>query len=172
MSSYPFWSFDFALPDDLDPALHRVLESLALDALPDPADLGTLHPVPRHYLGDWRRLLVGPGEPQVGSPVRLSGAPGASRSLSLSFSQHDDEFANVGWVFWLWVLRLAAAAGRSTVLLGHHHAFERHDPQFDLIVRDATGISEGGTTITYAELDAAWADVVADPYWATWASHP
>lgn len=169
MSSYPFWSFDFTLPDDLDPAVHRVLEALALDALPDPADLGTLHPVPRYYLGDWRRLTWH-GEANVGSPIRLTGAPGPSRSLSMSFSQHDDEFANVGWVFWLWVLRLAAAAGRTPALIGYHHAFERHDPEFDLVVRDATGISEGTTTLTYADLDAAWADVVADPCWATWRS--
>jgi hypothetical protein len=111
MSAYPCWSLNFDLRSDLPTHVMSVLTDVAGDIIPDEAQLAELHPVVNFYLSDWRRMLRTESPPYVGSPIRLFRSRnrdlGEADCLSIEFCQHDDEHADGGWVFWLWVLSLA-----------------------------------------------------------------
>lgn len=167
VSAYPSWSFHLSLRDDIEPSVLRVLTAVARDVAPDPADLGALHPVPAHYLQDWRRMLTGELPPYVGPPVRLSGAVGQEHCLTIEFSQHDDEHANGGWVLWVWVLQLAARSKYLTDV-GSHNFDRRDSTQSRPILLDASGADMGGQRLSWAELDEIWADLTSDRQWDGW----
>ncbi len=99
VSTYPYWSLSFPIRDDVDPVIVRVLQAVAADSIPEPVDLAALHPVPRYYLADWRRLLNGESEPFMGCPIRLSRDFLGRQQMSIEFSQHDNECADGGWIF-------------------------------------------------------------------------
>lgn len=168
MSDYPSWTFRVPLRPDADPAALRALDAVARDVRPERADLDTLHPVVAHYLEDWARMLHFEPEPYVGSPVRLSGIGSHEPSLTIEFSQHDDEHADGGYVLWLWVLTLAARPLHGRSVVGHHVPTRRYDGDWRPIAVDASGIDLHGTTMTWDELDDLWADVAADVSWASW----
>lgn len=165
---YPSWSFRIPLRADVDPATVSVLEAVARDARPDPADLGTLHPVVARYLADWTRLLTGEHPPYVGPPVRLSRRWSGELVVSVELSQHDDAFANGGDVLWLWALQLVARPERDRVLIGHD-ALDRDDVDRYAIVADPTGVDEGrGDPLLWADVERTWAECVDDPAWSAW----
>ncbi|MFS0703416.1 hypothetical protein AB6N23_02730 [Cellulomonas sp. 179-A 9B4 NHS] len=161
MSDYPAWSFRVPLRRDAEPAALRALAAVARDVPPDREDLDALHPVVAYYLEDWARMLHYEPEPYVGSPVRLSGIGTHEPSLTIEFSQHDDEHAEVGYVLWLWVLTLAARPQREPWLIGHHVPTRRYECEWKAITVDPSGIDLHGDPMSWAELDAAWAELVA-----------
>ena len=168
MSMWHTWSFRIPLRADLDAATLRVLEAVARDTAPAPEDLARLHPVVAHYLGNWTRLLTGEEPPFVGPPLRLSGHWSGDRVLAVDFSQHDDEFANGGYVLWAWALQLIARPGRGRVLIGHH-APDRDDLTWYPVVAGPDGVDEGrGRVLTWAEIERGWAEMLDDTSWATY----
>ncbi|GIG36213.1 hypothetical protein [Cellulomonas pakistanensis] len=168
MSSRPVWSFRLPLRPDVHPATLRVLEAVARDTPPDPADLATLHPVVAHYLGDWTRMLTNEEPPHVGPPVRLSGLGGATPLLTIEFTQHDDEFANGGWVMFLWAYQLTARPARGRVLIGHHAPADRESTGWQEVVADATGVASGEVVVGWDEITGEWQRLLDDPAWAGW----
>ncbi|HYQ74585.1 hypothetical protein [Cellulomonas sp.] len=158
MSMYPAWSFRIPLRTDVDPATLRVLEAVARDTPPEPADLATLPPGVAHYLGDWTRMLTAERPPYVGPPVRLSRHWGGGVVAMIEFSQHDDEFADGGYDLWAWVLQLVARPAQDRVLIGHGAA-DHDDLDWRPVVADAVGVTEGDDPVTpWQELDAYWAE--------------
>lgn len=168
VSEYPTWTFRIPLRDDLEPATLRVLEAVAHDTAPDAEDLETLHPVVSHYLADWRRMLTAELPPYVGPPVRLSGLGTTEATLTIEFSQHDDEHANGGYVMWVWALRLAERPARGRCLIGHRGPTLRQNDDWEAIVVDADGTRVSGVPLTWAEVDEIWESLVADPVWQAW----
>jgi hypothetical protein len=167
---YHSWSFRIPLQPHVAPETVRVLEAVARDTSPAAADLSTLHPVVAYYLADWTRLLTGEHPPYVGSPVRLSRHGSGNLVVAIEFSQHDDEFANGGYVLWAWALRLAVRPRSGRILIGHH-AFDRDDLRWDPVVVDATGVDEGrGDIMSWADIDQSWTELSADPSWSAWGS--
>ena len=169
MSDYPTWSFRVPLRDDIDPATMRVLDAVARDAAPAEEDLATLHPVVRYYLSDWTHMLTGELPPYVGPPVRLSGLGTTMPTLTIEFSQHDDEQANGGWIMWLWVLRLVARPPEGWVMLvGHQGPSLRTNNDWKPIVVDGEGFDLGGTPRSWEQLEGAWADTADPAAWEGW----
>ena len=172
MSAYPFWSVSFDLRKDVSSVERRVLAAVAVDQAPDPVDLEQLHPVLRYYLTDWRRMLTDEAEPRIGTPVRLRSdraIEDPSVVVSIEFCQHDDEHANGGWVFWLWVCRLVAqprSAERRVIGL---HGMYRGDHATQLIYVDRAGFEENGARTSFEEIESAWA-WAANATWESW--HP
>lgn len=169
MSSRPVWSFRLPLRPDVDPATVRVLEAVARDTPPDPADLATLHPVVAHYLGDWTRMLQDTElPPYAGPPVRLSGLGTSSPLLMIEFTQHDDVFAGGGWVMFLWAYQLSERPTRESVLIGHHAPADRESTGWQEIVAEPTGIRSGEVVVGWDEITAEWQRLLDDPGWAGW----
>lgn len=173
MSTYPFWSLKFDMRPDVEAVTRRVLTAVAGDVRPRDDDLQQLHPVPRHYLADWRRMLSDEVEPMIGPPVRLSSDRRATEPasvLSIEFSQHDDEFANGGYLFWLWVLRLVA---RPTDEFRHViglHGLYRGDYDTKLVYADRDGIVDYHRRMSFDELEDNWHALVLDQDWTGWSN--
>lgn len=104
MSTYPFWLLSFGLRGDLQPQVMEVLCAVGRGDTPDPADLDRLPPAPRHYLQDLGRMHSDQGQAVCGTPVRTAPSAwgGGPLTMTIEFSQHDDDYANGGWLFWLW----------------------------------------------------------------------
>jgi len=172
MSAYPFWSLFFRVRPDIEPAALHVLQAVASNQPADQDDLAALHPVVRYYLSDWRRLLTDEQAPFFGPPLRLSQSNSSSPELlmSIEFSQHDDEHANGGYIFWLWLLRLVAQPNdpRFREVIGCHGLY-RNDYDTKLVVVDDAGILDGDARITFDELGTTWAQVVESSAWDDWA---
>ena len=171
MSTYPFWSLSFPIRPDVDPATLRVLTAVASDVAPNDDDLERLHPVLRYYLADWSRLLADALPPFIGPPIRLSHdrRAGPHVLMSIEFSQHDDEFADGGWVFWTWVLRLVERPeGDPTRSVIGCHGLYRNDYDTRLIYVDSNGVLDGDTRISFDDLDTTWNGVVSDQGWEGW----
>lgn len=160
MSAYPFWSLNFDLRGDLPEHVMRVLAEVAADRTPRPQDLALLHPVVRYYLADWRRMLVGEADPRVGSPIRLfrhwNQDLGEADCLSIEFCQHDDQYANGGWVFWLWVLSLVHrpkhhSVSRSMIGFNAMHRGDAVSPQIYFVDQD--GLELGDLRMSFQEID-------------------
>ena len=161
MSAYPYWSLNFDLRDDLPERVMRVLSDVASDRAPRPQDLAVLHPVVRFYLSDWRRMLVGERDPRVGSPIRLfrswSRELGETDCLSIEFCQHDDEYANGGWVFWLWVLSLVhrpALQPASKSMIGFAATYRGDSLPPTVYFVDHDGLDLGDRHWAFEEIDA------------------
>ena len=171
MSTYPSWSLFFRVRPDLDERARKVLEAVASDRPPEHDDLATLHPVVRYYLSDWHRLLAGEQGPFSGPPLRLSRSLSSNPELlmSIEFSQHDDEYANGGYVFWLWVLRLVARPDPATSreVIGCHGLY-RNDDDTALVAVDAEGITDGGVQLSFDALDESWDQVESGSSWDDW----
>ena len=160
MSDYPYWSLNFDLRSDLPEHVMGVLRDVAAGRLPQEGDLAQLHPVVRFYLSDWTRMLVGEEEPWVGSPVRMfrhrNADLGEAEGLSIEFSQHDDEYANGGWVFWLWVLSLVhrpSPRPTSKSMIGFV-AFDRDQGEApNSYFADHEGLDLGDQHLTFQTID-------------------
>lgn len=165
MSTYPYWSLNFDLRADLPDHVRRVLADVAADRPPQSQDLASLHPVVRFYLSDWRRTLVGETDPRVGSPIRLfrhwNADLGEADCLSIEFCQHDDEYANGGWVFWLWVLSLAhrptARAGSKT-MIGIEALYRGDSASPCTYFVDHDGLHLGSRQLSFTEIDETLAN--------------
>jgi hypothetical protein len=168
MSSYPTWSLRIPLRSDVDPAALRVLEAVARDTPPPVEDLAQLHPVVAYYLGDWSRLHGPHSGPHVGPPLHLTGWGTSTPGLSIEFTQHDDEFANGGWVLWVWLLLLAARPERDQIVVGHEGPTQRFDPNWRPVVIDTRGIDMSFSPAPWDEVEQHWRDLHADPSWAGW----
>ena len=160
MSTYPFWSLNFDLRGDLPEHVVSVLTDVASDRASQPRDLAMLHPVVRFYLSDWRRMLVGERDPRVGSPIRLfragSSDLGETDCLSIEFCQHDDEYANGGWVFWLWVLSLVrrpAPHPASRRMIGFEAAYRGDAVSPTVYFADHNGLDLGDRHLAFQEID-------------------
>lgn len=170
MSTYPYWSLSFRMRPDVEPRTVRILESLARDAVPLPADLEALHPVLRYYLADWRRWLTGEDGPFVGPPIRLSSDHGG-RILSIEVSQHDDEFANGGWIFVMWIECLVARSDRpgERTVIGCRGLY-RNDYDTKLVVVTSAGVDEGwGHPVGFDVMEQTLADL-DEAGWDSWRS--
>lgn len=164
MSAYPYWSLNFDLRADLPDHVMRVLTDVACDQAPPPQDLALLHPVVRFYLSDWKRMLVREIDPRVGSPIRLFRYPirdlGEGDSLSIEFSQHDDEHANGGWVFWLWLLSLVhrpAPHPASRTMIGFEALYRGDTVSPTIYFVDSGGLDLGDRHLSFQEVDEALA---------------
>lgn len=160
MSNYPYWSLNFDLRADLPVHVMRVLTDVASDHASEAEDIALLHPVVRFYLSDWRRMLVGEEDPRVGSPVRLFRHGHADRGktdcLSIEFCQHDDEYANGGWVFWLWVLSLVRRPPphpESRSMIGFEAAYRGDAVSPEIYFVDHTGLDLGGRHNSFQQID-------------------
>lgn len=160
MSAYPYWSLNFDMRSDLPEHVMRVLRDVAADHLPREADLAQLHPVVRFYLSDWGRMLVGEEEPRVGSPVRMfrhrNADLGQADGLSIEFCQHDDEHANGGWVFWLWVLSLVhrpSSRPSSKSMIGFAAVDRDLDEAPNIYFVDHEGLDLGNRHLTFQQID-------------------
>lgn len=161
MSAYPYWSLNFDLRADLPNHVIRVLSDVAADRPPQPKDLSLLHPVVRFYLSDWRRMLVRETDPRVGSPIRLfrywNADLGEADCLSIEFCQHDDEYANGGWVFWLWVLSLVhrpsphPASGRN--MIGFEGLYRGDGMPPSIYFVDHIGLDLGSRELSFQQVD-------------------
>ncbi len=171
MSTYPHWSLSFRVRPDLDAAVLSVLKAVATDQSPGQEELASLHPVVRHYLSDWHRLLTDEQAPFFGPPLRLSQSNSSSPDLlmSIEFCQHDDEYANGGYIFWLWVLRLVARpdSPRFREVIGCR-GLCRNDYDTKLVVVDDTGFLDGDVRITFEEIEAMWSQVLDGSTWDAW----
>jgi hypothetical protein len=161
MSQYPWWRYDVPLRDDLDPALVRVLDAWTVGAVPSPADLATLHPVPRYHLGDWRRLVVDGPRPDLPLPLppMLSGEPGARR-LRLHVSLHDDTFADSGWVLWVWIATLVRPprAGQPPEVVGACGDDVRDEAE-QVMVLTEDGLEDRLGSLPFADVDDVWSSI-------------
>jgi hypothetical protein len=95
-------------------------------------------------------------EPVAGTPVRLArNSFSGRRAITVEFCQHDDDLANGGWVFYLWILNLVHRPypdeGRTAI---GHHGLCRGDAGAVLVWVDANGVIEGDRIWTFAEIDA------------------
>jgi hypothetical protein len=171
MSSYPYWSLNFDLRRDLPEQVMNVLRDVARDRPPEPTDLESLHPVCRFYLSDWRRMLVGELEPQLGSPLRLfrywNSDVGEVDGLSIEFAQHDDVYADGGWVFWMWVLNLAHRPephhlSRRMIGFGVANRGEGLPPEIYFL--DHEGIDVGSRRLSFQLIDETWANAQDDDF--------
>lgn len=159
MSLYPFWSLDFELRADVPDNVVRVLHAVAENTSPATKDLAALPQFARRYLVDWHGMLSDEDEQVAGTPVRLYRARYASGlCLSIAFSQHDDEFADLGWLFWLWVLNLVRRPVGSDVQVVGWHGVYRFDAASSLVSVDVHGVHEGGSHIPWGYLEATLAD--------------
>lgn len=167
MSAYPFWLLSFDLRDDLEPHVLRVLCAVGRGDPPDPTDLGRVPPAPRFYLEQPRRMQSDQGEPVAGTPVRVahSSSPGVLM-MTVEFAQHDDEFANGGWRFWLWVLSLARRPrpGQRREVLGHHGLY-RGDSESQLVYIAGEGVTENGRLVQFSEIDRELATESDGDFW-------
>ena len=168
MSTFPFWLLSFDLREDVETQVLEVLTAVGLGQDPDPVDLDRVPPVPRYYLEQPRRMQRDQVEPGVGTPVRLARSSTTGLlTLTIEFAQHDDEFANGGWRFWLWVLSLAH---RPSQVEGRHvlglHGLYRGDAESHVIQIDAEGVTEDGQLTRFAELDEALDDEAGEGFWS------
>lgn len=171
MSTYPFWSLNFDLRADVPDHVMRILEAVAADLRPDSADLRRLPSAVSHYLSDWRRLLVGEIEPFVGSPVRLFrrwnvdlGAE--ADGLSVEFCQHDDEYADGGWQFWVWVMSLVhrPTSGhiRAKSMIGVHGMYRGDSEAPEIYFVYHEGIEAGSQQLSFSAIDEIVAEMLPD----------
>ncbi len=105
-------------------------------------------------------MLVGEEDPRVGSPVRLFRHGHADRGktdcLSIEFCQHDDEYANGGWVFWLWVLSLVRRPPphpESRSMIGFEAAYRGDAVSPEIYFVDHTGLDLGGRHNSFQQID-------------------
>ena len=162
MSTYPFWLLSFELREDLPTQVLEVLCAVGRGDVPDPADLACLPPVVRHYLQDPGRMQSDQGQAVCGTPVRIApSAWGGPLTMTIEFSQHDDEFANGGWLFWSWVLSLARrpGPGEGGRVLGYHGLY-RGDSASHLMLLYEAGVTEDGRLLPFADLDSALAEEI------------
>lgn len=166
MSGYLFWSLTFDLRPETPRDVVQVLSDVARDATPDRTQLATLHPVVRYYLSDWRRMVRTEKEPHHGTPIRVSRTlnadGGAVDCLSIEFCQHDDEYADGGWVFWLWVLGLAQRPSSGPKRFVGYSSPRRGDPQYWPYFVTVDGVEFEERTMSFVELDAALESVQDD----------
>ena len=165
MSTYPFWLLSFELREDVDPQVVAVLSAVGCGDPADPLDLDRLPRGLWSYLGQPGQLQSDQGETVAGTPVRLARSGAGAVVLTIEFAQHDDEFANGGWLFWLWVLGLARRPEptQGRLVLGYHGLY-RGDSESQLVHLDADGVTEGAQRISFAEIDAALAEA-DDAFW-------
>lgn len=171
MSVHDFRALNFDLREDLPASTLRVLVANARDERPDETDLATLHPVVRWYLGDWRRMLDDEVEQVAGPSIRLSRlgrVVGEEHVLTLSieYSQHDDEFANGGWIFWTWLYSLARREPSSRGFIGYHTYMRRQE---QTAIRLTEGGIVEGTELRWQDLEDGLRH--AEP-WGEWESYP
>ena len=90
--------------------------------------------------------------------------------MSIEFSQHDDEFANGGWIFWTWLLRLVERPedDERRDVIGCHGLY-RNDYGTRLIYDDSAGVQDGDQRISFDELDVSWDGLEGDEDWEKWA---
>lgn len=165
MSAYPFWSLNFDLRSSIDDPVRDALTAVAKGEIGSPACSG-IHPVVDYYLSDWRRLLrTTEREPYVGSPVRLfgDGESGRTTGLSIEFCQHDDEYANGGWLFSMWVLMLVAPPQQPhRTMIGYESLFKGDNEPPRLYYVDSSGFDIGEHRLPFDELretlEAGWDD--------------
>lgn len=105
-------------------------------------------------------MLVDEEDPRVGSPVRMflhrHADLGGADGLSIEFCQHDDEYANGGWIFWLWVLSLVhrPSPGPASRSMIGFVAMYRDDGQAPAIYFvDHEGVELGGRHLTFQLID-------------------
>lgn len=160
VSTYPFWLFSFDLREDLEPHVLAVLAAVGRGDSPNPGDLDRLPQVPRHYLAQPRRMQGDQGEPVAGTPIRIAHSGiGGWLTLTIEFAQHGNEYANGGWLFWMWVVSLARRppSGEGRDVLGYHGMY-RGDYDSQVVYIDATGVTENGVLVPFTEIDAVLAD--------------
>lgn len=142
MSGYHYYSFHFVMRPGTR-AAYGVLAQVAAGQAPSEASLAGVHPAPRHYLADVRRLLDDEDEPRLGAPVRLAASNArTSTRLSLEFCLHDDEFANGGYLFWLWALSLVEPADEANDRVIGYHGLYRNDRGMGLVVATDQGVRQ------------------------------
>ena len=173
MSAYPFWSLKFDVRDDISDLERRVLAAVARDEHVAAYDQAELQPIPRYYLADWRRMSTDEQEPKIGSPIRLARGQRLDRPatvLSIEFCQHDDEFANGGWVFLLWVMRMVARPDPGQRVVIGCHGLYRGDYDTRVVYADTDGIDDGRVPLRFDDLESSWDAVISDDSWDGW--HP
>lgn len=158
MSTYPYWSLNFALRRDIDPAVIRVLGAVARQDAPSEEDLECLHPAAQAYLGHPERLEADMAYPSQGAPLRLATDRRGWHLLSIELCQHDDEFANGGFEFWLWLLLLLEPPPTGREVIGVHGLYRR-DSESVLVSVDTDGVVEGERPmVTFDEIREALHD--------------
>lgn len=159
VSTYPFWLLTFDVRDDIEEHVLEVLRAVGNATEPDPVHLDRLPAGVRSCLQDPQRMQRDQFEPAAGTPVRLArNSFSGRRTITVEFCQHDDVFANGGWVFYLWILNLVhrphPSKGRTA--MGQYGLY-RGDAASVLIWVDANGVTEGDRTWTFADIEAALA---------------
>ncbi|MGB3592801.1 MAG: hypothetical protein WA994_01365 [Ornithinimicrobium sp.] len=72
--------------------------------------------------------------------------------LSIELCQHDDEFANGGYEFWLWLHLLMEPPPTGREVIGVHGLYRR-DSESVLVTVDADGVVEGERPrVTFGEI--------------------
>lgn len=85
-------------------------------------------------------------------------------TLAIEYSQHDDEFANGGWVFWVWLFTLARRDASSRGYVGYC----THQRKMEMLPVKITaeGVVEGASpAVSWGELEDALTN--AEP-WEEW----
>jgi hypothetical protein len=159
VSTYPFWLLTFDLREDLEEHVLEVLSAVGDGAKADPAHLLRLPDEVRSYLQEPERMQSDQGAPVAGTPVRIArNRLTGLLTLTFEFCQHDDQFANGGWLFYLWVLNLAHRPGadEARTVIGHHGLY-RNDSHASLVYMDGNGVTEHDMLMPFAEIEAVLA---------------
>ena len=181
MSGYYFTSLSFEVRRDAPEHIVHALSSAAEGRQIEQADSARLHPIPRYYLADSRRLLANDEpEPSVGTPIRIgrthsrmSGMDTSLiRRLSIEWVMHDDAYADYGHVFELWVLNLVVRPAPDAIKNNKHVIGYRmlypNDYEASVISIDHHGIATRDQPYPFDEFDNYLDQALALDHWESW----
>lgn len=169
VSGYYFTSLQFELRPDVGDRVLSVLSAVSTDQRPDAEAMDSLHPVVRHYLSDAQRLSL---DRPCRCPLRLTHGrawmrpeEGPVPKVSIEWTFHDDEYANGGYLFDLWMYRLVYRPVGPDIAMGRRftigwHALYPNDAAPEFVSVDDTGINRGSRPwVTFEDLDRHWSDL-------------